>query len=135
MSEFQRAYDLLRGYVNRELERIHDLDRRRAMDELNQPPTIPTPTGPASASPVPTPEDPKVLARRYLGVEPDADFDTVRKAYERLRKRSDPASFPADDTVAQARAAELRKTVDWAYQQLVEDFPTTERRFRSLELD
>jgi len=134
MSDFQRAYDVLRGYVNRELERIQDVDRTRAVDELAQPPASWGTSKPAPEIPAAPPEDPKVLARRYLGVEPTADFDAVRKAYDRLMKRSDPANFPAD-SVERTRALELQKSVEWAYQQLVEDFPSTERRFRSLELE
>ena len=36
MSNSRRAYNLLRGYVNREVDRLHSLDLKSAWSELEQ---------------------------------------------------------------------------------------------------
>jgi hypothetical protein len=69
-----------------------------------------------------------------LGVPKDADFESVRHAFERLCKRSDPTRFPSGS--AEARQAEdIRKRVYWAYNLLTANVDETEMRFRSLEID
>jgi len=145
VSTARRAYDLLRSYVNHELDRVRDLDAaaRRELDDAlggprKTPPPIPgAPTEP-STSPNGDQQAPKEqqieLARRILGVGETAPFDEIRKAFERLNKRSDPNRFP---TGSQERkeAEELNRRVNIAYRLLTEQISTTEKRFRSLEID
>src|SRR5689334_16165361 len=100
MGPGRRAYDLMRGYVNREWERIQGVDLGSAERELEEALRNPTPyTKPAdstSPTPAPTmsPEDRTATARRILGVGSDAKFDEVRRAFEKLNRRSEPANFP-----------------------------------------
>ena len=133
MSVGKRAYDVLRGYVNREWERIQDLDRlyaERELDDVTTPPAPPV-SQPQSA---PLPEDRTQRARQLLGVGPEASFDELRKAFERLNKRSDPAKFPTGSSEA-VQAADIQRRVNWAYQVLTENVDVTEKRFKSLEIE
>ncbi len=101
-----------------------------AVQELDGPASYPKEKGQVTI----TPADKGTLARRVLGVTKDADFDTLRKAFERLNKRSDPAKFP-DGSPEQMQAAEIQKRVHWAYRFLTDDISITEKRFRSLEIE
>jgi len=136
MSEFRRAYDLLRGYINHEWDRIRssDLDRywqprpqdvqegRDAVETVEQ------------SEPVSKPADPKAVARGILGVAEQAGLEEIRKAFDRLNKRSNPANFPEGSEEA-AMALKLQARVNWAYRTLTADIPSSELRFKSLELD
>ena len=145
MSSGRRAYDILRGYVGTEWERIKGVERDLAERELwgtkplptsfyNTPATQ-TPETPAAAKAEPrAPQDPKAYARRLLGVSETSPFSEIRKAFARLNKRSDPANFPAGSAEA-TQALEIQKKVAWAYSVLTEDMDSTERRFGSLELE
>ena len=133
MSLGRRAYNLLRGYVHTEWERIRDVERDRANRELVDVPLPPVPSSAPQTSDL-APEDQKAHARRILGVEPDAPFDEVRKCFVRLNKRSDPARFPDGSSEAN-EAAEIQKRVNWAYRCLTDDMDSTERRFRTLEIE
>jgi DnaJ-class molecular chaperone len=137
MSTGRRAYDLLRGYINREFERIHDLDRTSAEDELAE-----AMEGPQGTRSVPHHEaefevitlSDEQKARQVLGVGAEASYGDIKKAFERLNVRSDPVNFPAGS--AEARQAEqIRSRVHRAYRILSDKFDTTERRFRGLEID
>ncbi len=157
MSGAKRAYDILRGYVSREWERIQGVERDLAENELEEalrnPMKAELPNferthnspNPRTAEPPNRFEETEELieelavdrvsvARRYMGVSETAKFDAVRKAFERLSTRSDPANFP-EGSMEQERATEIRKRVYWAYHVLAEHFDATERRFRSLELE
>lgn len=129
MSSARRAYDLLRAYVQREWDRIHPLEYEEALRELK----APSPPPPREERPS-THEDPRVLARRILGVSEEAGFEEVRKAFERLDRRSDPAKFPAGSPERE-KAAEIRRKVHWAYRVLSENVPPVEKRFKSLEIE
>ena len=137
MSEIRRAYDLLRGYVNSEWDRIKSVDLDRALDELDTPAKKTSKDSgaldPAEETYV-TPANPKELASSILSVEPDASFEDIKKAFDKLNKRSNPANFPEGSEEAK-NAARIQARVNWAYRVLCEDKSDSERRFKSLEID
>lgn len=131
----RRAYDLLRGYVNREWERIQGVEDSYAERELREAmevPTVPAPE-PQHLRAEPT-VDNLQLARRLLGVTVGATFGEIHQAFDRLNLRSDPNNFPPGSAEAR-QAAEIQKRVQWAYAVLTEGMDATEKRFRSLEID
>lgn len=132
MSTARRAYDLLRGYVSNEWERIKGVEDTFAEAELNE--AIQNPVA-SSPSPVTSaaPKDHPTHARQILGVAENATFDQIRAAFERLNKRSDPANFPPGTREARA-AEEIHKRVQWAYGILTDGMDATEKRFKSLEI-
>lgn len=130
MSTGRRAYDLLRGYVNRELDRIRGVEHADALEELEQSIRIPRTT---STPETPTEEDQPKLARRILGVSETDDFLVIRRTFERLDRRADPANFP-NGSLEQVQAIELRRRVQWAYTVLTKDVPEVSKRFGSLEI-
>jgi hypothetical protein len=138
MSTGRRAYDLLRGYVNREYDRIRGVDFEDAERELNDSLRGYVPPKTTSPKPAPTPEEQiasrEDRARRILGLNSGASFDEVRKAFERLNKRGDPSRFPAD-SVEREHAAAIQKSVQWAYGVLTANVDMIEKRFRSLEIE
>ena len=148
MSIGRRAYDLLRGYVGTEWERIRDVERDWAEKELRTPPpassvVLQTPNTPTleGSSPVPSTPFPMMAhadrrerARRILGLPDVCAFEDIRKCFARLNKRSDPANFPAGSP-EEVKAIEIHRKVNWAYAVLTEDMDRTERRFRTLELE
>lgn len=138
MSTGRRAYDLLRGFVNTEWERIRGVEDRDAINELNAPYFAAGRTASAS-DPQETvreanPEEAKAWAKRILGTPEGADFTEVRKAFEKLNSRSDPSKFPAGSPEAR-QASEIQSKVRQAYAILTEDMDATEKRFKSLEID
>lgn len=136
MSLAKRAYSILRGYVNREWDRIQALDRLYAEKELAESTQgqAPAPEAEPQAPKAPAQTDPKARARELLGVGPDASFEEIRKAFERLNKRSDPRNFPPGSPEA-GQAASIQQRVNWAYQTLTEHVDVTEKRFKSLEIE
>jgi hypothetical protein len=138
MGEARRAYDLLRGYINREYDRIRGVDLDNAERELSdslqgymppkktESPMKDQPTEPA----LPREE----RARRILGVSPTASFEEIRRSFERLNKRGDPSRFPAG-SVEREHAGSIQKSVQWAYGVLTANMDVIEKRFRSLEID
>ncbi|HWA82947.1 MAG TPA: J domain-containing protein [Fimbriimonadaceae bacterium] len=148
MGTARRAYDLLRGYVNREYDRIRGVDLDDAERELNDsmqgymPPKKASSTPSPSSTSQPTPQvDPAQIAatreeraRRILGVGPEATFDDIRRAFERLSKRGDPNRFP-NNSVEREHAATIQKSVQWAYGVLTANIDSVEKRFRSLEIE
>jgi len=137
VSTGKRAYDLLRAYVNQEWDRIQGLDRSEAVQELDealdatrnykaaQTPKVDVPVSPMEA---------EAYARQVLGVPANADFETIRHAFEKLCKRSDASRFPAGSPEAR-QAVDIQKRVYWAYNLLTQNVDETEMRFRSLEID
>ena len=141
MSTPRRAYDLLRGYVNREFERLQTVDLRGAAKELESSLSNPvsssrsTPdTGVPTVTSVPEPYDQPAMARRILGVAPDADFATIRQAFDRLNRRSAPENFPAGSPEAY-QAQQIQSRVQEAYRILISKMDSTELRFGTLELE
>ncbi|HEY3780554.1 MAG TPA: J domain-containing protein [Fimbriimonadaceae bacterium] len=143
MSLGKRAYNVLRGYVSTEWDRIKGLEHELAERELGQSPpaAAPAPTSNVTSTseqlpiiPRLAPDDKKAYARRLLGVAEGCSFEDVRKAFARLNKRSDPANFPNESPEA-VKAADIQRKVAWAYNILTEGMDATERRFRTLELD
>lgn len=139
MSSGRRAYNVLRGYINREWDRIQGVDQDSAWRELNDmvggknAETAAREEVISSATPQATPQDRETHARQLLGVGADASFDEIRKTFERLSKRSDPKNFP-DGSEEAKQAAEIQKKVNWAFLVLTERMDATEKRFKSLEI-
>lgn len=140
MSTGRRAYNVLRGYISQEWDRIQGVDQDKAWRELNEmvggknAETAAREEMIAENKPAPvTPEDKAAHARKLLGVAEDASFDDIRKTFERLTKRSDPKNFP-DGSEEAKQAADIQKKVNWAFAVLTEGMDATEKRFRSLEI-
>jgi hypothetical protein len=134
MSSTKRAYNLLRGYVNREWERIRGEDAAWSeLDEIGRPDVAGQPVSESTAREVAKAND-RELAQKVLGVPANADFDAVRAAFIRLNRRADPGNFPPGSSEAQ-HAADIQKRVQWAYSLLSEGIDSTEKRFKSLEID
>lgn len=133
MSEIRRAYDLLRGYINHEWDRIRSSDLESAWQELQE-----TPKTEASQIVEPNTtleeKDLKEIARTILGVNADASFSEIKKSFDRLNKRSNPSNFPENSAEA-ANALKIQTRVNWAFRILCEDMPDSEKRFQSLEFD
>lgn len=135
MGTARRAYDIMRGYVNREWDRISGTEADEAQIELDA--AMATTPLPGASAQVPAPAKPtdmKDRARTILGLAAEANFGDIRKAFERLNKRSDPKNFPPGSVEA-IKAAEIQKQIHWAYGTLTEGMDTTEKRFRSLEIE
>jgi hypothetical protein len=139
MSTGRRAYDILRGWVSTEWDRIKEIERDLAEDELrtsmDQPyPPRPKPELQTEEEIKAAKEDAKAHARNVLGVGEKATFEEIRKAFDRLNKRSDPARFPPNSP-ERTSAAEIQKRIHWAYQVLTESMDNVQKRFRSLEIE
>lgn len=136
MSEAKRAYNVLRGFVNQEWERVKGLDLQNAWRELD---------APIGEKPIPkddsanlrssmAPTELEANARTILNVTAKANFDEIRKAFEKINRRVQPENFESGTEEAQ-HAQELLRKATWAYQYLTKDMSAAERRFRSLEID
>jgi len=139
MSIGRRAYDLLRGHLNYEWDRIHKVDDESAINELAEG------VGPSDVKPTQRPErelttldltpDQKIdLARRILGVQSTANFEEIRGVYDRISKRADPSNFPIGSPESE-QAGQIQRRVQWAYSLLTESMDGTEKRFKSLEIE
>ena len=127
---------MLRGYVNQEWERIRGVDDKDAMSELDESLSV---TSQRIERSVTIQQEivtvnPPDWARRILGVGPVADFSEIRQAFEKLNSRSDPSKFPAGSAEAQ-QASEIQLRVQQAYAILTDGIDSTEKRFKSLEID
>ena len=123
----RRAYDILRGYVNREWDRLQGDAAEAELDA----PIVASPT--ETAGPLPAVLD-VFQARGILGVTPTATFIEIKQAYLRLEERSDPAKFPSGSIEAR-KAGEIRQRVREAFALLSEHCDPTERRFGNLEIE
>lgn len=136
MSAAKRAYDILRGHLSREWDRIKQIERDLAESELEDsmrnPPPVAAP--PPSRTPEQIAADRISTARRLLGVSEKDGFPEIRAAFERLNARSDPLKFPTNSD-EQRQAEQIQKRVHWAYQVLTESVDVTIKRFSTLELD
>jgi hypothetical protein len=132
----RRAYDLLRGYIGREYERIQGADRDHASRELSEALQNPIKPGTTPQQPdnIQPPLDRRERACLILGISTDSDFTTIRTAYQRLNRRSDPANFPPSSPEA-AQAGQIQRRVQEAYRVLAEQADATEVRFKSLEIE
>lgn len=130
MSELNRAYRLLKGYIEHEWDRIQSAERQSAEQELSGP----APYGPASK---PEPVGPRSMdaqtARMVLGVSEHASMEEINKAYERLVKRSNPDNFPSGSP-EQRFALDIQRRIHQAHALLLEQLSITERRFGTLEI-
>lgn len=129
MSEGRRAYDIVRGYVNREWDRIKGIEGEDAERELDD--ALAGPRDPAS--PRMSRLDDRETARRTLGVNPGASILEIQAAHDRLMERSDPSRFP-EGTSERTQADAIRLRVRRAFALLTDELDGTERRFRTLEL-
>lgn len=140
MSTAKRTYDILRGYVNREWDRIQGIEltdaERELSDALDNPAPRPRPATGAAVETIDadTSASEVAIARRILGVDEGASFAEVRTAFDRVVKRTDPVNFPAGSPEAQ-QAAEIHRRVHRAYDILTEGMDATEKRFRTLEIE
>jgi len=135
MNTGRRAYDLLRGYVNREWDRIRGVEFESAEKELQEALEKPTERKlDLSGMEQSTIVDRQLTASKILGVPINAPYADIQKAFERLKKRSDASNFPSGSAEA-AQAIEIQRRVQWAYGVLTEGMDLTEKRFRSLEID
>jgi hypothetical protein len=134
MSTGRRAYDMLRGYVNREWDRIKGVEFDSAERELQEALDKPTQRKiDLSGMEESIVLDRQLTASKILGVPINAPFSESHKAFERLKKRSDASNFPSGSPEA-AQAIEIQRRVQWAYGVLTEGMDVTEKRFRSLEI-
>ncbi len=136
MGSGRRAYDLLRGYVNQEWERIRSVDEspeeRELRESLEGTSIRVERTTVVQETYVQV--DPTEWARKVLGVTAVADFAEIKKAFDRLYSRSDPSKFPAGSSEA-TQAFEIQGRVQKAYAILTDAMDPTEKRFKSLEID
>ncbi|MDI9641180.1 hypothetical protein QPK87_05845 [Kamptonema cortianum] len=138
MNEAKRAYNILRGYVNREWERIKGLEIMDAWKELDAPAGSSSKSGGGSTERPETPVE-KIdthvdMARKILNVKEDASFPEIRQAFESISRRTQPENFPPDSVEFQ-HAQELLRNATWAYHFLTKEVPASEKRFRSLEIE
>jgi hypothetical protein len=69
-----------------------------------------------------------------LGIAPDAGWDDVLGAYEKITRRCDPRRFP-DGSAEQKEAGRILERVNTAYDNLRKRLDPTESRFARLEFD
>lgn len=139
MSTGKRAYDILRGWVNHEWDRIREIERDLAEDEMrqtmDQPAVTRTVTREMTESEVAAAkEDARTHARKLLGLKEGASFEEIRKCFDRLNQRSDPAKYP-EGSAEQKQAADIQTKIHWAYTQLTDGVDSIDKRFRSLEIE
>lgn len=134
MSDIKRAYNIAKGYVQREFDRIQGLEEDAALAELDEP------LGGRRTSD----EEVEVvvrrvvfdagMARRYLGVEDNASFEEIKGKYNELTKRSDPSRC-SEGSAEHRMAIEIQRRLHLAYSLLTQEFSTTQKRFASLEVE
>ena len=138
MGTGKRAYDILRGYIGKEYERLSGLDQASAEAELDE--TMRTTRNFTHTESTPqqtvTTDSPdaKQHAARILGVSITASYEEVKVTFDKLSKRSDPKNFP-EGSSEREQAAVIQRRIYWAFQVLSQDVDSTEKRFRSLEIE
>lgn len=126
---------MMRGYVNREWDRIKGVEFDSAERELQEALEQPTPRKlDLSEMDEAIVVDRQLTASKILGVPINAPYAEVQKAFDRLKKRSDGSNFPSGSSEA-AQAIEIQRRVQWAYGVLTEGMDITQKRFRSLEIN
>lgn len=154
MSLSRRVTRIARGYLDQITDRLEEIEREMdrqgkartdaqselqdALDPANprrRPPSASTPPSPTAST---TPESPSVqqewsLSQCYkvLGLPEGTDFALVRRTYNDLMKKCDPARFP-EDSEERKKAAELRTQIDRAYKILLKHFDPSAERFGEL---
>lgn len=148
----RRAYTVIKGFVNREWERLfesEDEDARREVlttwaesgkedgdakvihlervSDGSRAPAI-------SALQQPSKVDTVAKSRGVLGVQEKSSIEEIYKAYMSLIDRCNPSRFP-DGSQEAFRANQIRIRVLEAYRTLTDHVDTTELRFRSIDLD
>lgn len=130
--EFKRAYSIVKGYVQREWERIDALERLSASEELKRSLSVPSTTPQAQQESVEFVRD-AAHARRILDVTEGATYAEIEVAYQKLNEMSGPEQF-APGSEDYRRALKIQRSIHDAYRILIEEFSVTERRFRSIEI-
>lgn len=137
MSDAGRVYNVLRAYVGREWERVKDLDRKLAFEELDRASNPSAPAIPAESATGGNPLSEAELeaqACKILGVETGEEFSVIRRQFDRLNERSKPDNFPENSPEREV-ARQLHARVKWAFLYLSRNVSETTRRFGSLEID
>ncbi len=96
-------------------------------------PPVTTSNLPKTANPPPVETNPLAPHYRLFGLEPDADFEAVQSAYQRLKSRCDPSRFP-NGSEEQHQATEILQRMEAAYSTLRQSLDPTSGRFDKLEL-
>lgn len=139
----KRAYNLLRGYINREWDRIKSWERQDALRELDaatyrrkQPKDVPAAEPDAERPVLYVAEGttPTEAARHVLGVEEGASFREIHHKFAKLNRRTKPTNLERG-TDERRQAADIQKKIHWAYRTLTADMSGAEKRFGSLEID
>lgn len=125
----------MRAFVNREWERLKGLDMIEALRELDTPSSRQEIEPKAPLEPkLPVEMDHATAARNILGVTEKDGFDQVHQAFERISRSTQPGTF--DEGSAESEHAQLLlRRATWAYNYLTKDLSSTEKRFRSLEIE
>lgn len=136
MSLGRRAYNIARGVLGREWDRVEAVFQGSAEAELNQAMNDPSYSVQARPTPPPIPRQAPLtpeLARKVLGVSDQATFAEIRNTYQKLLVEIDPEKFPSD-LALRSRASQMRETLKAAYLVLMEGQDETDVRFGSLDL-
>lgn len=142
MNEAQRAYNLMRAFVNREWDRVKGLEFAEALRELDAPAGESVGQATVAENREKPLDDPtkvdeseyEATARTILGVHADADFAAIRLAFVKINRRARPENFESGTTEA-VSAENLLRRATWAYNYLTKNVSASEKRFKSLEID
>ena len=148
----KRAYTIIRGFVNREWERLFDTEDESAVNEVLQEwngvkqidsKTIELPIVAKSneeSNRKDAPNNPTSTlsaldqARIVLGVSKSSSLTDIHKAYLSLIDRCNPTRFP-DRSQEAFRATQIRIKVLEAYRVLTAQADSIDLRFQSIEID
>lgn len=141
----RRAYNLLRGYINREWDRIKKWERQDALRELDAATYKRKRFETRSATEteaepertvlyVPEGTTPMEAARHVLGVDEDATFREIHHKFAKLNRRTKPMNLEHGSD-ERRQAADIQRKIHWAYRTLTADMSDAEKRFGSLEIE